>query len=341
MLCRVADDIFWMSRYVERAIAVGRLIDVTWHLELDAGELVDAGRAFWMPLLGLSRDGSELADDAPAVPRDVRHFLSLDLNNPNSLVSCVRSARAAAQHVRDSISSEMWEQINALYLSLIAPQFSQDVDQDPHAFYRRVREGAQFFQGLAESTLAHDEPWNFVCLGTYLERADNVARLLELQAHLLNADASAAGDAAVRWLAVLRSCGSAEAYARYYSLRVEPARVVEFLLLNPVFPQSVRFSLAAARSALTSVASAAGTAPNSSTMLRMGRLCARLETTAVDEVLEEGLRMFLWDVHGRIDDVAEQITRTYLRDEARPSHVVGVDRAALIMAAQQQQQQQQ
>ena len=127
------------------------------------------------------------------------------------------------------------------------PELAAELEDDPHAFYKRVREGAQFFQGLADCTLAHDEAWQFLSLGKYLERADNVARLLDLQApSAASAHARPAGDDTVRWLAVLRSCGSAEAYARYYSLRVEPARVLEFLLLNPVFPQSVRFSLGAA-----------------------------------------------------------------------------------------------
>src|SRR5579871_5680052 len=121
MLCRVADDLFWMSRYVERTIHVGRLIDVTWHLELDAGELADAGAAFWTPLLGSANQEIHMGWDAHGAPHDVRHYLSLDLDNPVSLVSCVRSARAAAQRVRESISSEMWEQINALYLSLSTP----------------------------------------------------------------------------------------------------------------------------------------------------------------------------------------------------------------------------
>src|SRR4029450_2348314 len=115
MLCRVADDLFWMSRYVERAIAVGRIIDVTSHLELDAGPL-GAGGAFWTPLLRFAEGAAALDDQA--TPDDVRHYLSVDQGNQDSLVSCIRRAREAAQRVRESISSEMWEQINGLHLSL-------------------------------------------------------------------------------------------------------------------------------------------------------------------------------------------------------------------------------
>src|SRR5439155_24374120 len=142
-------------------------------------------------------------------------------------------------------------------------------------FYRRVREGLQFFQGLVDGTIAHDEAWHFLCLGKSLERAHNVAELLDLEEHLLMAGVTSGQDESVRWLTVLRSCGAAEGYARVYSLRVEPARVAEFVLLNSVFPQSVRFNLAEARSALQHIAVLRAereevTAP---VMRGMGRLC--------------------------------------------------------------------
>jgi uncharacterized alpha-E superfamily protein len=331
MLCRVADDMFWMSRYVERAIAVSRLIDVTSHLELDAGELLDGGASFWRPLLGYGGAAESVSD--AATPEEVRAFLSEDNRNPNSLISCIRQARSAAQRVRESISSEMWEQINGMHLGLTGAELESDTE--PHAFYRSIREGAQLFQGLADSTLAHDEPWAFVSLGTFLERADGVARLLRLEAHLLTETTAEPGDVAVRWLAVLRSCGSAEAYARYYSLRVEPARVLEFLLLNPVFPQSVRFSLTAARAALAAIASQGGSVDGAAATRAMGRLCALLENAAVDEILDLGLREYLADVRAQIVGVADQITRTYLREQLQPA-TGGVARAAVILAQQQQ-----
>jgi uncharacterized alpha-E superfamily protein len=336
MLCRVAEDIYWMSRYVERAIAVGRLIDVTWHLELDLGEPDSESRAFWLPLLG-----AVAGRDSEVAHQDVRQFLAFDVENPDSLVSCVRQARAAARGVRESISSEMWEQLNTLYLSLVDPEHMPQAEDELYAFYRRVREGAQFFQGLADNTLAHDETWEFINLGKYLERASNVARVLNLQAHLLHRplDRARGADDTVRWLALLRSCGCAEAYAHYYSVRVEPAHVVEFMLLNPVFPQSVRFSLGAAWDSLRQVASrgADGHGGTSPAVRAMGLLDAQLEHAAVDEVLEEGLEAFLQDVQGRIVHVSEEITRSYMRAEPQPGRLVGVARAAMIMAAQQQQ----
>ena len=209
------------------------------------------------------------------------------------------------------------------------------------SFQRLVRERLQYVQGLAGSTLAHDEPWHFLNLGTYLERADGVVRLLSRQAHLLapRLEEETTDADMVRWLAVLRSCGSAEAYARFYSLRVEPIRIVEFLLLNPVFPQSVRFALGAADEALTAVAALRTAASNEPGpgVRTLGRVRADVEHAAIDEVFEAGLVEFLFEVQRAIAQVSDEITATYLRDEPQPSRLVGVARAAMLMAAQQQQ----
>ena len=342
MLCRVADQIFWMSRYVERAIAVGRLIEVTWHLELDAGDPEEADAHFWVPLLGLVEGADTPGPGLPDKPtaREIRHYLAFDVENPNSLVSCIRRARSAAREVRESISSEMWEQINTLHLWLVEPRLKVEAEKDPYTFRRRVREGALFFQGLVDCTLACDEPWHFIALGKCLERAANVARTLDLEAHLLTGGGAApGGDNPVRWLAVLRSCGSAEAYARYYSMRVEPARVVEFLLLNPIFPQSVRFNVATAWRSLEAIAGPRSVASAEDPAVRaLGLLRARLDYALVDEVLEEGLQAYLEDVQNRIAVVSDRVTRSYFRDEPQPGRLMAVARAAMIMAAQQQQQ---
>lgn len=316
-----------MARYVERGIAVSRLVDVTRHLELDAGT-----EDFWAPLVG----AIDLAGD------DVRFYLTSDTMNPDSLVSCVRSARGLARGIREAMSSEMWEELNSLYGSLATPTTARPRGEAV-SFARLVRERLQSFQGLAESTLARDEPWHFLELGKFVERADDVARVLNRQAHLLAAGTDVkepTGPDVVRWLAVLRTCGSAEAYARFYSLRVEPARLLEFLLLNPIFPQSVRFSLASASQALDAVAAlrtAAGNDPGPA-VRTLGRARAQVDLTAIDEVFDRGLEGFLTNIQLLIAQASEELSATYLRDEPVPGRVVGVARATMIMAAQQQQQ---
>lgn len=341
MLSRVAENTFWLSRYLERAIAVVRLIDVLGHLELDAGDLDDRYGEFWTPLLDPQRPDSFVAADAPLpqAPQDVRHHLVFDVNNPNSAVACIARARSAAREVRESISSEMWERLNSLYLSLFDRKLIRLADEDSHAFFKRVYEDAVLVFGLVDCTLAHDEPWQFITLGKYLERAANVARVLSLESHLLRGSDASVGDNMVRWLAVLRSCGSAEAYARYYSLRVEPARMAEFLVLNPVFPQSVRFSIGAAADALASITAGHRNEPTANAGTRaLGQLRARLDHVAVDEVFEEGLDNYLADVQHRIALVSEHVSRAHFRTDPHPVRQAAAARAALIMAAQQQQQ---
>jgi uncharacterized alpha-E superfamily protein len=339
LLCRVAENMFWLNRYVERAIAIIRVVDVTAHLELDSGDPDANGIDYWTPLLGPSHDNEPHAgdDEAPApLPHDVRYYLALDADNPSSLVSCVRQARAGAREVRDSISSEMWEQINTCFLMLAEPDRVRDLEEDLHAFYRRVRDSLLLIQGLADATVAHDESWQFLSLGKYLERADNVSRLLRVHCRLLTSGAVPAhGDETVRWLAVLRSAGSAEAYSRYYSLRVEPTRVLEFLLLNPLFPQSVRYSLGAAWDALQSISSAtmAGSGPP---VRLLGLLHARLEHASVDEVIEFGLEEFLASIQDDIAQVSERLTRAFFHYAPQFGRDRAVVRAAQIMAAQQQ-----
>lgn len=327
MLSRVADDLFWVARYVERGIAVSRLVDVTRHLELDAGT-----EDFWAPLVG----AIDLAGD------DVRFYLTSDTMNPDSLVSCVRAARTLSRGIREAMSSEMWEELNSLYGSLATPTIARPRGE-AISFARLVRERLQSFQGLAESTLARDEPWHFLELGKFVERADDVARVLNRQSHLLAAGSQTkdpTGPDVVRWLAVLRTCGSAEAYARYYSLRVEPARLVEFLLLNPIFPQSVRFSLTGACLSLDAIAALRASAGNDPgpAVRTLGRARAQVELTAIDEVFERGLEGFLSTIQQLIAQASEELSATYLRDEPVPGRLVGVARATMIMAAQQQQQ---
>ncbi|HEX2323884.1 MAG TPA: alpha-E domain-containing protein, partial [Chloroflexota bacterium] len=186
MLARVAEDLFWMSRFVERAISVARIIDVTVHLELDDGEAGEPDSELWLhwsPLLGPAVDSQAGEIGAPALAalptgREVRRDLAFNEDNPASLISLVRRARLAARGVRECISSEMWEQLNTLYLWLVSPQGRAEAEDEALGIHRRIREGAQFFHGLADATLAHDEAWNFISLGRYLERADSVARVL-------------------------------------------------------------------------------------------------------------------------------------------------------------------
>jgi uncharacterized alpha-E superfamily protein len=334
MLCRVAEDLFWMSRDVERAISTGRIVDVMMHLELDAGPENEVAGSFWSALTPGYRDTLESESDTSSLQR----YLAYEHDNPNSMVACLRRARNNARGVRDTISSEMWEQINRVYLSLVAPGFAVVVDDNPQNYFLTVREGLHFFQGLVDSTLARDEAWLFLTLGKYLERADAIARIVAAQAPFLLGEEES-DDATVHWLAILRSCGSAEAYARHYAMRVEPARVLEFLLLNPTFPQSARFAVASAHDALTALSGSSMMSGREPRPVRtLGRLRAQLDHSAIDEILEEGLPRFLREVLAGIASASNQIAQTYFQEGLAAASEPAATRAAVIMAAHQQQQ---
>ena len=348
MLCRVAEDVLWMSRYVERALAVGRLIEVSEQLELDGDDDPAVRAEHWARLLApRPNDGplpARLTDAAVQrqAARTVRHWLVFHRDNPRSIVACIDRARAAARQVRERISNEMWETLNALHLFLENPALPEIAERDPYAFFQQIRNRAQLVQALADSTLAHDECWRFVRLGTCLERADNVAHTLASQAHLLRDDGRNESDL-VRWTSVLRSCGAAEGYARFYSHRVEPARVVEFLLLNTNFPQSVRFNVRQACDALLAlstddVGSSATRHAGSSATRSLGLLTAQLEHATVDEIIEGGLQEYLDGVQRGLARVTDDVTRVFLRDEPHHGRFAGVARARRLMAEQQQQQ---
>jgi uncharacterized alpha-E superfamily protein len=334
MLCRVAEDLFWMSRDVERAISTGRIIDVMMHLELDAGPEREVASSIWAALTPGSQSDLDSSGDAMSLQR----YLANEHDNPNSMAACLRRARTNARGVRDTISSEMWEQINRVYLSLVAPGFAVSSDHNPQGYFSTVREGLHFFQGLVDSTLARDEAWLFLSLGKYLERANAVTRIVAAEAPFLLGE-EGTDDEAVRWLAILRTCGSGEAYARHYAMRVEPARVLEFLLLNPTFPQSVRFAIASAHDALTALSGSNLTGERARRPVRtLGRLRAQLEHSAVDEILEDGLPVFLREVLASIAASSNQIAQTYFQEGLAAASEPAATRAAVIMAAHQQQQ---
>lgn len=335
ILSRVAENLFWVGRYAERAISVARLINATAQLELDAGEELEED--LWTPLVGVT------AGELPGHGRKrretsagFRRYLGFDGSNPNSLSSCVSNARNAAREVRENLSSETWEQLNRLHLDLQRGELMTDAEDRPHEFFRRTYERLALFQGLVDSTLARDETWNFLSLGAYLERASNIARTVRIQSHLLVTIGEEDEAELARWTTVLRSCGSVEAYARYYSMRVDPPRVLEFLLLNPVFPQSLRYSLNAGWRALVAVAGEQESEQPGPAVRTLGRLRAQIDLATIDEIVTEGFEPFLEAVGNQIAATSDAITLAFFRKQPLPGPGA-VARAAMILASSQQQ----
>src|SRR5262245_12489481 len=257
MLSRVADALFWMSRYLERAEHVARLLDVCCHHELDLhGVLSGPHDQHWRNLAAMMQQTLPLPkQDGLPLPPVLSHSLTFDLENPNSIMSCVSRARYNARSIRGTINSRTWKELNKLYWLLCDPAFSGQARESPHEFYEAVASGNYTLQGVCDGTMTHDEGWQFMQLGKYLERADKTLRILDAHAQLL-LDPANSGDsplANLQWAGVLRSCHAFEAYQKLYVGRVEPERILGFLLLHPVFSRSVRFSLESAAQALTAI----------------------------------------------------------------------------------------
>jgi uncharacterized alpha-E superfamily protein len=316
MLSRVADALFWTSRYVERAEQVARLLDVCFHLELDLRGVLAGPHEFqWSALAAILQQTVPPQDggDGGARHSKISRWLSFDLDNPTSIMSCITRARGNARSIRGTISLPMWRELNKLYLQLRDPGFCRRAEDSPHEFYQAVECGSHLFQGVCDATLARDEGWQFIQLGKFLERADKTLRILDIQYHLLHDlhDPTDLSLSNLQWAAMLRSCGAYEAYQRLYVGRVEPVRVVEFLLLHPTFPRSVRFCLEEASRALTAIEGTAAPPDGSKVGRVLGRVLSDLRFAEVGQVLEDGLHHFLSGVLERCGRVGRAVQEQY------------------------------
>src|SRR5260370_146913 len=188
MLSRGADAVFWISRSLERAEHVARLLDVCFHLELDLhGVLAGPHELQWTSLAAiLQQQIPEQPRSAASPQAAISHWLTFELENPGSIMSCVSRARANARSVRGTINSGMWRELNMLYIQLSDPGFSLLAGESPHEYFQAVERGSCLFQGVCDTTLNHDEGWQFIQLGKYLERAEKTLRILDIQDHLLH-----------------------------------------------------------------------------------------------------------------------------------------------------------
>lgn len=311
MLSRVADSIYWMSRYVERAENVARFIDVNLQLMLDA----PSGEAQqWGPLVNTTGDHEEFTQRwGEATQEKVIHFLTFDEQNPNSILSCVRAARENARTVREIISSEMWLQLNKFYLTVTeAARHQAAALASPHEFFTEVKNTNHLFNGITAATMTHGEPWHFFHMGRMLERADKTSRLLDVKYFLLLRSAQDVGTPFddIQWAAVLRSASAFEMYRKRHG-RIAPRGVVEFLLLDREFPRAIHFSLLAARDSLHKISGTPlGTFRHPPEKL-LGILCSDLAFTSVDEIIHAGLHQYLDDLQTRVNQVGAGIFDTF------------------------------
>jgi uncharacterized alpha-E superfamily protein len=310
MLSRVADSIYWMSRYIERAENVARFIAVNLNLSLDMAGDADQQ---WMPLVVTTGDHEEFTERYPTPSKqNVIRFLTFDRENPNSIMSCLRAARENARAVRESISSEMWEHINRFYLLIRESGAQQAALEESYDFFDQIRVAGQQFMGVTDATMTHGEGWHFCRLARSIERADKTSRILDVKYFILlpsPADIGSPFDD-IQWSALLRSASALEMYRQRHG-RLDPASVVQFLILDREFPRAVLYCLTKANESLHAISGTAmgGFANRAEQVL--GSLRSELAYTSAPQIIQLGLHEFVDDLQQRLNDVGESIFEAF------------------------------
>ncbi len=303
MLSRVANSIYWLARYIERAENVARSIDVNLQLQLD----LPGEERPWEPVI-------QTAGNADAFFKTYSHvnlenaltFLTFDKENPSSIISCVDAARENARCVREIISSELWIAINKFYLKLSDPEVQRQMLLNPHEFYSSVKEFSQLTVGIIQGTMNHDLAWNFARLGTMLERADQTSRILDVKYYILLPDVSMIGLVldTVQWTAVLKSVSAFEMFRKRYS-NATPHNVADFLLLSSEFPRSLRYCLEQAEFCLKNIAFPEKS--NANSLRKLGKLRSDLTFTTIDEIISSGLHEKVENIQISLGDIGNEI----------------------------------
>jgi uncharacterized alpha-E superfamily protein len=311
MLSRIAESLFWLARYIERAEDTARILDVNYHMLLEQSQ--QSYRLRWEPLIIMAGEENRFRQCyGEANAENVFDFLAFRNDNPSSIVQCIAKARENARTIRDRISREMWEDINGLYhrMSRFNPQ--DEIAAGPHRFCDEIKFGTHRFHGVTDATMPHDEGWQFLRVGWSLERAEMTARLVDVQyQNLLEEIPVVGGSDNHQWMAVLRSVGAFEAYHRQYHSSIEPEKVAEMLILHPLHPRSIRFSLTEVQSGLRAVSGTGPGAYANEAERLAGRVVERLSYDKVGEIFKQGLHSYLGDLLRMCGAIGDDIARTY------------------------------
>lgn len=301
MLSRVADSLYWMSRYFERADHSARVLDANYNLMLNPSKVSTEQR--WQRItstLGLGAEASQLD------PLTAMNKLVSDAECRSSIVSCITTARDNASQVREQISSEMWERLNQLYHAATQSVSSSAHRAEPQQLITLIREGSYNFHGVTHATMNHGEAWQFMRLGRYIERAGALPVLLDAVFFA----SSGADD--LDWVGLLASCSAFEAYCKVYTADLKPERVAEFLLLNPEFPYTVRFSVEEMEKALGAIARASSTRKGAGIENIIGRLRSSLAYAQIDHIMSKDFQRFLRSIIEQCQSLHAALHEVYI-----------------------------
>ncbi len=316
MLSRVAENLYWISRYVERAENVARLLDVGFHLELDAaglaGELGEVAPIESVLSILACREAFERAKGPGTPDREtVLRFLTFDRDHSHSILSMLSRARENARATQETLSGEAWSQVNKLYLYLGSARAMRRFAASPPRFLDGIKRSCILFDGLVDGTLPRTEVYHFLQLGRYLERVNQISRVLDIKIYGLRQGGPVAERALqiVHWSSLLRSCSGYEAYLREFHDRVDPPGIVRYLVLNPHFPRSVRFCVARCLDSLRAISGGDPVGLEAERLL--GRLDSELCYSDADEILERGLGPFLVGIQDACNRIGDEIHQAY------------------------------
>lgn len=311
MLSRIAESLFWLARYMERAEDTARILDVNYHMLLEQSQ--DSYHLRWEPLIVMAGEENlfrRLYSEVNA--ENVFEFLAFRPDNPSSVIQCIAKARENARTIRDCISREMWEDINGLYHMVGRFHPREEIVAGPHRFCDKIKFATHRFHGVTDATLPRDEGWQFLRIGWSLERSEMTSRLVDVQyQNLLDEPHSMGTPDNHQWMAVLRSVGAVEAYHRQYHSSIEPEKVAGMLILQPQHPRSIRFSTTEVQSGLRAISgSERGSYANEAERLA-GKVVDRLSYDKIEEIFKQGLHSYLNELSAMFSAIGSDIARNY------------------------------
>ena len=314
MLSRTADHLFWMSRYTERAENTARMLDVNYQTSL-LPQSTAVAQVGWQGLLSISELSSAYEGKYGAISaRDVMDFMVRDEKNSSSIISCLKNARENARAVRGTLTTEVWETQNQTYLEIFRMLRNGEFERDPGQFFEWIKFRSHLSRGVTVGTMLQDEALHFMRMGTFLERADNTARLVDVKFHAVQSDFYGAASEKdqeydfYHWSAILRSVSAFEIYRRVYRNVIKPERVAELLILRTDMPRSLAACLQEVVGNLKLVTDDS----TCETVRRAGKLSADLQYARIDEILATGLHAYLTQFLDRVNELGAYISRDFL-----------------------------
>ena len=319
MLSRVADSIYWMSRYIERAENIGRFVSVNLNLMLDSPVGLTEQ---WKPLIQISAADEEFARRyGEPTQANVIEFLTFDTENPSSIRSCLFKARENARSIREILPFDLWTDINDFHLQVNEPGAAAQASESPQEFFAYVRRSAHLIEGVTHATLSRGEAWHFSRMGRLIERADKTTRLLDTKYFLLLPSVEDVGTPVddLHWSAVLKSASALAMYRQKHG-RLEPGRVCDFLILDREFPRSVQFCVERAEASARAVSGTPQGTYQNEAERKLGQLSSELTYTEVSEILRQGLHEFLDGLQVRLNEIGDGIYSSFVEPRPMAQH---------------------